>query len=151
MYPSCRSLPLQTYLFCRICLPPASVQPLFQGYILFSYALQQMWNHPGIKRWKTRNMMDTFHSPLFIYLERNFPFITFPGMLLGPKRRLEENVTHNRLPDLFLPLKQERSAMVLVQYLQQELHSRLQEWSRERSSLFCMVLSSNGKESRLSL
>lgn len=91
-----------------------------------------MWNHPGIKRWKTRNMMDTFHSRLFVYLERNCPFITFVGMLLGPKRRLEQNVTHSLLPDLFLLLRQKWSATVLVQYLQHELFSQLQEWSRER-------------------
>jgi len=64
---------------------------------------------------------------LFIYLERNHPFITFPGMFLGPKRRTEQNVTHSRFPDLFLLLRQECSAKVPVQYLQQELFSQLQE------------------------
>lgn len=50
--------------------------------------------------------MDAFHSRLLVYLERNCPFITFVGMLLGPKRRLEQNATHSLLPDLFLLLRQ---------------------------------------------
>lgn len=60
-------------------------------------------------------------------------------MLLGAKRRLEQNVTHSHLPDLFLLLN-EWFAMVPVKYHQQELDSQLQEWNRERNSLFCMVL-----------
>lgn len=55
--------------------------------------------------------MDTLHVRLFSYLEGDCLFITFPGVLLGPKRELGQNVTHSHLPDLFLLLTQEQSAM----------------------------------------
>lgn len=150
MYPSCRSLPLRIYYSIK----SFSLPPLYGPYPRYIYILlkissnvESSWN----QKMKNKKCDGHCDRHLFIFLEINYPFINFPRMFLGPKRRLEQNVTHSHLPVLFLLLNKEWFATVPVKYLQQELCSQVQEWSRETSSLFCMVLSSYEKESCLFL
>lgn len=107
--PNTSTHPVEVLLCKHHSVKSLSLPPLYGPYPRCMYILlksssnvETSWN----QKVKNKERDRYFDRHLFIYLEINCSFIIFPRMLLGAKRRLEQNVTHSHLPDLFLLLNE---------------------------------------------
>lgn len=132
----------------KISLSSTSLWPLSCVYI-YIYLLKPSSNIEASWNQKTKNKEHDgpFNRQLFIYLEINYPFITFSRMLLGSKRRLEQNITHSNLPGLFFVVEYGVICCGASEIPFAGIVLPVAGMKQGESSLFCMVLLLSEEES----